>query len=326
MLSILSIASMTYSGFLPSVVGPSNAGASARWKSWLRQSKVTQGVTAARRLRRQCTLGVPTSASVATAWRLRDERETWSKSIRRMVEAPERARAETQCEPTPPHPTTMKKALRSFVRPSSVRKTLFLASCSSMRSKRRVVREVVCWAAGLYQYHRRNPPFVPSQPVLHSAHLLCSFQKSAMQLRSSSASLVKSVFCYLGDLLRALQNLPFRAYGRGSAPGSNASDPPPFPDVEHAGTQEWHLQQLPPKQQLWRQIVLGRTTSSEKTRTTSFLWIEVAEMGLRRLLPPLNTVHDCTYRVARVVGPSFVVILLNSTIIKEYGQWQQMFR
>ena len=82
----------------------------------------------------QWTLGVPTSARVATAWRFREERVTWSKSMRRSLETPERARAAVAWEPTPPQPTTMTKAERSLARPSSVRKTLLRASCSRIRS------------------------------------------------------------------------------------------------------------------------------------------------------------------------------------------------
>jgi hypothetical protein len=82
----------------------------------------------------QCTLGVPTSARVARACRFSEERVTWSKSMRRSLEAPERARAAVAWDPTPPQPTTMMNAERSFSRPSSLRKTRLRASCSRMRS------------------------------------------------------------------------------------------------------------------------------------------------------------------------------------------------
>jgi hypothetical protein len=79
-------------------------------------------------------LGVPTSARVATACLFREESVTWSKSMSRIRETPERARAEVQWDPTPPHPTTITKASRSFDNPSSLRKTRLRASCSRMRS------------------------------------------------------------------------------------------------------------------------------------------------------------------------------------------------
>ena len=79
-------------------------------------------------------MGVPTSASVATACRLSEDSVTWSKSISLSLEHPERARAAVACDPTPPHPTTITKAFLSLAIPGSVRKTLFLASCSRMRS------------------------------------------------------------------------------------------------------------------------------------------------------------------------------------------------
>merc|ERR1711981_1545702 len=79
--TILSIASTTYVGFCPllspsSVQGPSCASATEEEKSAFMQSKWTHGVTCCKRLRMVCTLGVPTSASVATACRFRDERVT----------------------------------------------------------------------------------------------------------------------------------------------------------------------------------------------------------------------------------------------------------
>mmetsp|Transcript_17038 Transcript_17038/g.57813 ORF Transcript_17038/g.57813 Transcript_17038/m.57813 type:complete len:289 (+) Transcript_17038:265-1131(+) len=48
------------------------------------------------------TLAVPTSASVATAWRLREDAVTWSKSMRRSRPTPERASMCAAWEPTPP--------------------------------------------------------------------------------------------------------------------------------------------------------------------------------------------------------------------------------
>ena len=80
------------------------------------------------------TLGVPTSARVATAWRFSEERVTWSKSMRRIFETPERTSAAIAWEPTPPQPTTMMKEDLNFASPSSVRKTRLRASCSRMRS------------------------------------------------------------------------------------------------------------------------------------------------------------------------------------------------
>lgn len=82
----------------------------------------------------QCTFGVPTSASVARACLFSEERVTWSKSISRILDTPERAREAAACDPTPPHPTTIIKDDRSLARPSSVRNTRFRASCSRIRS------------------------------------------------------------------------------------------------------------------------------------------------------------------------------------------------
>jgi len=124
---------MTKSGCCP-LRSASCAAAVCSPKSSLRHSKWVHGVICSSLLRRVCTFEVPTSASVATAWRLREESVTWSKSISRILAHPERASAAVACEPTPPQPTTITKAFRSFDRPSSVRKTLFLASCSRMRS------------------------------------------------------------------------------------------------------------------------------------------------------------------------------------------------
>jgi hypothetical protein len=130
---MLSMASMTKSGCWP-FKGASCAAAVCSPNSSLRHSKCVHGVTCSSRFLRQCTLGVPTSAKVATAWRLREDRVTWSKSISLSFEHPERASAAVACEPTPPHPTTITKAPLNFASPGSVRNTLFLASCSRMRS------------------------------------------------------------------------------------------------------------------------------------------------------------------------------------------------
>ena len=132
---MLSMASITKSGLWPSAVqGASWASAVEPTKSSFRQSKCVQGVICSRRLRRQCTFGVPTSASVATACLFREDRVTWSKSMIRSFPAPDLARAAAAWEPTPPTPTMMMNALRSFFRPSSVRKTRLRASCSRISS------------------------------------------------------------------------------------------------------------------------------------------------------------------------------------------------
>ncbi|RMZ67897.1 hypothetical protein GMOD_00003959 [Pyrenophora seminiperda CCB06] len=130
---MLSMASMTKSGCCP-FKGANCAAAVCSLKSSFRHSKCVHGVICSSRLRRQCTLGVPTSAKVATACRFREDNVTWSKSMSRIFEHPERARAAVACEPTPPHPTTTTKALRNLASPVSVRKTLFLANCSRIKS------------------------------------------------------------------------------------------------------------------------------------------------------------------------------------------------
>ena len=76
MLSMLSIASITNSGLWPSAHGANWASAVEPTKSSFLQSKCVQGVICSRRLRRQCTFGVPTSARVATACLFREERVT----------------------------------------------------------------------------------------------------------------------------------------------------------------------------------------------------------------------------------------------------------
>jgi hypothetical protein len=133
LLSMLSMASTMKSGFRPSQ-GASKVLAATGLKSSFLRSKCTHGVICCNLFFKQDTFGVPTSARVATACRLREESVTWSKSMRRMYETPERARAAVQCDPTPPAPITIMNAERSFCNPASVRKTRFRASCSRMSS------------------------------------------------------------------------------------------------------------------------------------------------------------------------------------------------
>lgn len=135
LVSMLSMASMTKSGLRPSSPhGESISSATSISNFSWRISNFTHGVTAIIRRYMHCTLGMPTSASVATECRFSELSVTWSKSIKRMRDTPERASAETQCDPTPPRPTTTTKELRSLARPSSVRKTRLRASCSRMSS------------------------------------------------------------------------------------------------------------------------------------------------------------------------------------------------
>jgi hypothetical protein len=134
LVSILSMASTTKSGFRPSSQGPSNLSALSPSNFSTQRSNPTHGVMAISLLRRHCTLLNPTSASVATACLLSELSVTWSKSTNRIRPTPERARAEAQWDPTPPQPTTTTNEDRSFSRPSGVRKTLFRASCSRISS------------------------------------------------------------------------------------------------------------------------------------------------------------------------------------------------
>lgn len=50
---------------------------------------------------RQVALGMPTSARVATAWRLSDDSDTWSKSTSRIRPTPERSSRCAAWLPTP---------------------------------------------------------------------------------------------------------------------------------------------------------------------------------------------------------------------------------
>lgn len=136
---MLSIQSITKSGFCPwpSLVrlhGLKRSSAADFPKSSFRQSKKTQGVICSNLLRMQCTFGVPTSVNVATACLFRDDNVTWSKSMRRILETPDRASAATAWDPTPPQPTTIINDDRSFESPSSVRNERLRASCSRISS------------------------------------------------------------------------------------------------------------------------------------------------------------------------------------------------
>ena len=111
-----------------------NLSASDPANSSFLQSKLTHGAMACNLLFKQCTFGVPTSASVATACLFKLLNDTWSKSINRMCAAPERARAAAQCDPTPPQPTMTIFAFLSLESPASPRNTRLRASCSRMSS------------------------------------------------------------------------------------------------------------------------------------------------------------------------------------------------
>ncbi len=62
---------------------------------------LTSGRICLKCLSRQAALGVPTSSRVATAWRLREETVTWSKSINRSLPTPERSSRCAAWLPTP---------------------------------------------------------------------------------------------------------------------------------------------------------------------------------------------------------------------------------
>ncbi|KAH3660163.1 hypothetical protein OGAPHI_007368 [Ogataea philodendri] len=116
---MLSIQSTTYVGLSFS----SSDSAFSRLKSVLIASISHQGAIWSKCLRKQSTLDVPTSLPIATECLLRDERVTWSKSIILTLETPDRTRAVTQLDPTPPAPTTTTNWSRTFFIPSSPRKT-----------------------------------------------------------------------------------------------------------------------------------------------------------------------------------------------------------
>lgn len=60
---------------------------------------------------------------------------TWSKSIKRMQDTPERANAAVQCDPTPPSPMMITKVERSFERPSGVKNEEVRVNCSLTSSR-----------------------------------------------------------------------------------------------------------------------------------------------------------------------------------------------
>jgi hypothetical protein len=86
-----------------------------------------------------------------------------------MYVTPERARAAAQCDHTPPQPTTITNADRSFWSPVSVRKTRFRANCSRMSSVAKLVRV----SLGRMEIYKPTVIIIP---------LLCPRRKSSTPL------------------------------------------------------------------------------------------------------------------------------------------------
>jgi hypothetical protein len=111
--------------------------------------------------------------------------------MRRIFAHPERASAAVAWEPTPPQPTTTTNASRSFLRPSSVRKTLFLASCSRIRS--------------IYQSASREHRGYRS---LHTI-VIISFPSSCSQCRASLIFFAWSKYSRRGAVLCQLPQVSY---------------------------------------------------------------------------------------------------------------------
>jgi hypothetical protein len=119
-----------------------------------------------------CTFGVPTSAKVATACLFKEERVTWSKSISRILDTPDLARAAVACDPTPPQPATIINDERSFANPSSLKNTRLRASCSRARSIQEMSKLAkVMKIKGLLSHLHHNHPAAISEQGRHFAHL-----------------------------------------------------------------------------------------------------------------------------------------------------------
>mmetsp|Transcript_22260 Transcript_22260/g.55127 ORF Transcript_22260/g.55127 Transcript_22260/m.55127 type:complete len:222 (+) Transcript_22260:2168-2833(+) len=91
------------------------------------------------------TLGIPTSLSVAQACRLRLERVTWSKSMRRKKPTPPRANMIAVCDPTPPRPTTQTLAPSMDFIPLVPKYNSCRESCSFRRASGTVFEEDNCF-------------------------------------------------------------------------------------------------------------------------------------------------------------------------------------
>ena len=131
LVSTSSMQSSTKSGACAPPPSSSSSAAQAPSNSRCTGSTAQRGMKPRMARASAATLGVPTSARAALAWRFSDDSDTLSKSTSRSRATPARASMCAAWLPTPPTPTTTTAARSMAASPASPKKAAWRESCST---------------------------------------------------------------------------------------------------------------------------------------------------------------------------------------------------